>query len=168
MSAATSRSPRQRQHWRRAPVAALLVLVALVAAACSSGPPSASGTGHEPSPHGHLTLYSYSTPLGTVVGSIAGVVVYANEHESGHTIVCTTACTTTWKPWLTDGVPVQAAAGVDKSLIGTVQRPGGGVQLTYGGHPLYLYAHRGHPLETAGQGRGGTWYVVSTDGNLVT
>jgi predicted lipoprotein with Yx(FWY)xxD motif len=152
---------------RRVLAVALLLVIAVAAAACSSSPQKPKA-GLKPYPTKKLTLYGYHTSLGTVVGSIDGVVAYANKHESGKTVVCTGSCAQTWQPWLTDGVKVEAGKGIDKGLIGTVTRPTGGVQMTYGGHPLYLYAHATQALQASGQGSGNVWYVVGTDGKLVT
>ena len=105
-----------------------------------------------------LTLFAYHTALGQVVGSIAGIVAYTDTAEhTGHFVCTSTSCTTTWHPWLTDGVTVRAGAGVQQSLIGTVKRPDGTVQMTYGGHPLYLYAHVQNAVQANAQGAGGVW-----------
>ena len=105
---------------------------------------------------------------GSVVGSIVGIVAYTDSAESSKHFVCTSAsCTATWQPWVTDGVDVVAAAGVQQSLIGTVKRPDGSVQMTYGGHPLYLYVHTQHAVQANAEGAGGVWYVVGTDGNII-
>ncbi len=114
------------------------------------------------------TLFAYHTALGQVVGSIAGIVAYTDTAEhTGHFVCTSTSCTTTWHPWLTDGVTVRAGAGVQQSLIGTVKRPDGTVQMTYGGHPLYLYAHVQNAVQANAQGAGGVWYVVGTDGTVI-
>ena len=42
-----------------------------------------------------------------------------------------------WPALTTTGKPI-AGPGVDQKLLGTVQRPGIGDQVTYAGHPLYL------------------------------
>ena len=152
---------------RRALVAALLATIVVGAAACSSTPQPAK-KGISPYPTKKLTLYAYHTTLGTVVGSIDGVVAYADKQETAKKVACTGSCAQTWQPWVTDGVKVEAGSGVDKALIGSVTRPTGAVQMTYGGHPLYLYAHGKQALQANGQGSGGVWYVVGTDGKLVT
>jgi predicted lipoprotein with Yx(FWY)xxD motif len=157
----------QSMRWsaRRASVA-LTIASAVLLAACSSSPSSTAGTTRKPT-HA-LTVYAYKTSLGTVVGSIAGIVAYTDSAESSKHFVCTSAsCTATWHPWVTDGVAVTAGPGVQQSLLGTVKRPDGSVQMTYGGHALYLYAHTQHAVQANAQGAGGVWYVVGTDGNVI-
>ena len=39
-------------------------------------------------------------------------------------------------------------------------------QVTYNGHPLYFYAGDSGPHQTNGQGVGGIWYVINTDGGI--
>jgi hypothetical protein len=56
-------------------------------------------------------------------------------------------------------------------LIGTATRPDGKSQVTYNGHPLYLYAGDQKPGDTNGQainGFGAPWFAVSTSGNQVS
>jgi predicted lipoprotein with Yx(FWY)xxD motif len=160
----------KRLALRRLPKTALLLVIvglSLLAAACSSSPSSSSGLQPRPGKSG-LTLFGYKTTLGQAVGSIAGIVAYTDTAENGNHFVCTSSsCTTTWHPWLTDGAKVRAAAGVQQSLVGTVKRPDGTVQMTYGGHPLYLYAHTKQAVQANAQGAGGVWYVVGTDGNVI-
>jgi predicted lipoprotein with Yx(FWY)xxD motif len=154
-----------RWNARNAAVA-LTIASAVLLAACSSSPSSTAGTTPKPT-HG-LTLYAYKTSLGTAVGSIAGIVAYTDSAESSKHFVCTSSsCTATWHPWVTDGVTVKAAAGVQQSLIGSVKRPDGSEQMTYNGHPLYLYAHTQHAVQANAEGAGGVWYVVGTDGNVI-
>ena len=165
MKLISERSPMRR--WRRRALVGAVASLSLVAAACSSSPSSNSGLTPKPGKNG-LTLFAYKTTLGATVGSIAGIVAYTDTAEhAGHFVCTNTSCTTTWHPWLTYGVKVHAGAGVQSSLIGTVKRPDGTVQMTYGGHPLYLYAHTKNAVQANAQGAGGVWYVVGTDGNVI-
>jgi predicted lipoprotein with Yx(FWY)xxD motif len=75
-----------------------------------------------------------------------------------------------WPALATTGTPV-AGHGVDQELLGTVERPGVGDQVTYGGHPLYLFDPPSHPFAPQGEGYfesvypmfpwHGIWYLVS-------
>ncbi len=46
-------------------------------------------------------------------------------------------------------------------------RPDGSEQITYNGHPLYLFSGDTAPGDTTGQGVGDVWYVVDAEGNAV-
>jgi predicted lipoprotein with Yx(FWY)xxD motif len=69
----------------------------------------------------------------------------------------------------TTGAPV-AGAGISKSLLGSVERTGIGDQVTYAGHPLYLFDQS--PGAVTGQGWDeptlppwhGLWWLVSPSG----
>jgi predicted lipoprotein with Yx(FWY)xxD motif len=147
----------------------LVAVISVGAAACSSSPTKTATNPLDVPQHG-LTLYSWKTNAGTGVGSIDGIVAYADKNESGSKIECTGNCTNTWHPWVTHGVSVKALAGsgVQQSLIGTIKRSDGSEQITYGGHPLYLYAHPTHALIANAQGAGGVWYIVGLNGHQIT
>jgi predicted lipoprotein with Yx(FWY)xxD motif len=74
-----------------------------------------------------------------------------------------------WPALTTKGTPV-AGPGVSQKLLGTVQRPGIGSQVTYAGHPLYLFDQK--PLQTSGVGWDepgippdhGLWYLITPQG----
>ena len=57
------------------------------------------------------------------------------------------------------------------SKIGTTARSDGKPQVTYNGHPLYLYSADQKPGDTNGQGLnvfGGGWFALSAAGNMVS
>lgn len=95
-----------------------------------------------------LTLYAY-VPDGEAEGS-----------------ACTGACAQVRPPFTTDGDP-QAGDGVDGESLGTIEREGGDVQVTYDGWPLYRYLQDRAEGDVKGQGQGDNWYVVAADGTLV-
>jgi predicted lipoprotein with Yx(FWY)xxD motif len=74
-------------------------------------------------------------------------------------------------PALTTNGPSVAGPGVSQKLLGAVDRPGVGDQVTYGGHPLYLFDLPSQPLGPEGEGYletvapmypwHGIWYLVS-------
>jgi predicted lipoprotein with Yx(FWY)xxD motif len=79
-----------------------------------------------------------------------------------------------WPAFTTVGQPL-ARAGVSSRLLGTVVRPGIGTQVTYAGHPLYLFDPVSKPFTPQGEGYmetvkplapwHGYWYLVSATGN---
>jgi predicted lipoprotein with Yx(FWY)xxD motif len=91
--------------------------------------------------------------------------IYLFDVETTDEPKCYGECADAWPPVLTEGAPV-AGKGVKASLLGTTKRSDGTTQVTYGGHPLYFYAHEG-PGEVECHDvflNGGTWYVVQPDG----
>jgi predicted lipoprotein with Yx(FWY)xxD motif len=68
------------------------------------------------------------------------------------------------------GKPV-AGSGVRSSLLGTTKRSDGKPQVTYNGHPLYLYVGDQKAGDTNGQGItafGAAWYALTASGSQVT
>jgi predicted lipoprotein with Yx(FWY)xxD motif len=67
---------------------------------------------------------------------------------------------------LTTGAP-QGSGASQTGLLGTVDRSDGSTQVTYGGHPLYYYAHEdpGQVLCHDVDDYGGTWLVVTPEGS---
>lgn len=92
--------------------------------------------------------------------------IYLFDKESGPKAECYGACAEAWPPVLTEGQP-RAGAGVKAELLGTTKRDDGTTQVTFNGHPLYLYAHEGpnevtcHDVEEFG----GLWLAVNAAGN---
>jgi predicted lipoprotein with Yx(FWY)xxD motif len=81
---------------------------------------------------------------------------------------CYGDCASAWPPLYAKGALV-AGPGVKRSLIGTVRRQGGRLQVTYAGRPLYRYAHE-PPREVRCQNvrtHGGLWLVQRASGRLV-
>lgn len=91
--------------------------------------------------------------------------IYLFDVEETSAPKCYGECADAWPPVLTDGEPV-AGDGTKDSLLGTTKRSDGTTQVTYGGHPLYYYAHEG-PGEVKCHDvflNGGNWYVVKPNG----
>jgi hypothetical protein len=56
-------------------------------------------------------------------------------------------------------------------MLGTTMRADGTTQVTYSGHPLYLYAGDTNAGDTKGQGlnaSGGLWWLLSPAGARIT
>lgn len=118
--------------------------------------PAASGTG----------IKLASSDFGMILFDKTGQAIYLFDKEKSSTSACYEACAEAWPPVLTTGRPV-AVGGVKQALLGTTKRTDGTTQITYGGHPLYYYAHEGknevkcHNIT----GFGGLWLVVTAAGN---
>jgi predicted lipoprotein with Yx(FWY)xxD motif len=161
-----------------------LVAAAFIAAACStttsannpygapSAAPSTAPVAAAPSPPpappaAAGTIGVASTKLGQVLVDSKGLTVYLFLADRGTTSNCNSAsCVQYWPPVLTNGAP-QAGTGVNASLLGTTTRTDGTTQVTYGGHPLYLFLSDMKAGDVTGQGVnafGAPWYVVSPSG----
>jgi predicted lipoprotein with Yx(FWY)xxD motif len=91
--------------------------------------------------------------------------IYIFENDPRGETVCYGECAAAWPPVLTNGDP-QAGTGIEQSLLGTVERDDGTLQVTYADQPLYFYAHEG-PGEVRCHNvnlNGGFWWVVGPDG----
>lgn len=77
-----------------------------------------------------------------------------------------------WPALLTNGAPV-AGPGINKSLLGEVNRKGLGEQVTYNGHPLYLFDEipgvvSGENWDESTQPPWhGVWYLINTAGSFL-
>jgi len=96
----------------------------------------------------------------------AGQAIYLFDKEEGPRAECYGACAADWPPVLTDGDP-RGVRGARPGLLGTTERRDGSLQVTYGGHPLYFYAHE-DPWQVLCHDfveYGGTWFVVQPGGD---
>jgi predicted lipoprotein with Yx(FWY)xxD motif len=110
-----------------------------------------------------------STPLGRVLVDAGGRTLYLFEADRPNMSNCSGACLSVWPP-LTAGKTPPTKAGALPAAIGTIATSGGKRQVTYHGHPLYLYAGDQKPGDTAGQGLvqfGAAWYVLAPTGDKV-
>jgi predicted lipoprotein with Yx(FWY)xxD motif len=133
-------------------------------------------------------------PFGTMLivgsGKYAGYTVYLFTGDGAGDYACTAtivkalpggpgSCTgpssdpkAEWPAVTTAAAPV-AGAGASQSLLGSVERTGVGDQVTYAGHPLYLFDQS--PAALTGEGWDeptlppwhGLWWVVSPSGTAL-
>ena len=104
--------------------------------------------------------------FGPVLFDEAGQAIYLFDKETAGQSRCYGECAAEWPPVLTEGVP-QAQDGISEDKLGTVDRRDGTRQVTYNGHPLYLYAHEG-PGEVRCHnvpGFGGIWLALNAEGD---
>jgi predicted lipoprotein with Yx(FWY)xxD motif len=98
-----------------------------------------------------------------------GRTLYLFQADKNGTSACTGACAAAWPPVTVTGAP-QAGSGVSQSLLGTITRADGTMQLTYDGHPLYYFTADAAGGTAHGQGVkafGAEWYVVSAAGSKI-
>jgi predicted lipoprotein with Yx(FWY)xxD motif len=110
-----------------------------------------------------------TSSLGAILTDATGRTLYLFEKDAGAKPTCYGACAQGWPPLLTTGTPA-AGAGVTTSLLGTVKRTDGTVQVTYAGHPLYYFVADTKPGDTSGEGTqafGAGWDLVSPAGKKV-
>ena len=102
---------------------------------------------------------------GPMIFDTRGQAIYLFDTETTERPRCYGACAEAWPPVLTDGQPVAAGTARD-GLLGTTRRTDGTRQVTYGGHPLYFYAHEkpGQVLCHDVEEFGGLWLVVTPTG----
>ncbi len=99
----------------------------------------------------------------------AAVTAYSFSADSHHQSECYGACAREFIPVLTDGAPI-ATVGVDAHDIGVIERSDGTHQVTYEGHPLYLFSQEepavgpGGPVTTGSVGNGNG--IHAYDGTL--
>jgi predicted lipoprotein with Yx(FWY)xxD motif len=147
---------------------------ATTASATTEPPTSASPTTSGPATTGAspaedersgTTVTTGGSEFGTMLFDRREQAVYMFDKESTDRPDCYGACAKAWPPVLTDGDP-RATGGVRDRLLGTTERRDGTVQVTYGGHPLYYYAHEepGQVLCHDVSEFGGLWLVLRPDG----
>ena len=106
--------------------------------------------------------------LGTILAyGPKRLTVYLFEADNGGASSCSGECASVWPA--VSGHP-QASGQAVASHLGTVTRADGTTQVTYNGHPLYLYSRDKDDGDAYGQGIksfGASWYVLTPSGNKV-
>jgi predicted lipoprotein with Yx(FWY)xxD motif len=107
-----------------------------------------------------------------VNGEGMSLYLFMQDTQNSGTSTCSDAdgCAAEWPPLSSEGSPV-AGAGVDATLLSTITRDDGTLQVAYNGWPLYLFHEDTAPGDTNGQGLdefGGLWYLVSPTGEAIT
>jgi predicted lipoprotein with Yx(FWY)xxD motif len=152
------RVARQRRRWLL--VAAAFVLVVAAGAGWALHLLGASA----PGPQAEATMLQTRT-IGdvTVLTDDEGYTLYWFGPDSATKSACQGSCARSWLP-LTG--PATWGPGVT-GTIGAIVRPGGALQATYNGHPLYTTTADTGPGQTKGNGvwsHGGEWHEVTVPG----
>jgi predicted lipoprotein with Yx(FWY)xxD motif len=157
--------------WITSASAVTVLFVALVGAACGSGHGAASRSAAVPQRStGRAAIVGLAnSDLGQILVDSQGRTLYLFEKDKGTTSLCTGGCAAAWPP-LRASQPT-AANGTDDALLGTTARSDGRPQVTYNGHPLYLYFLDQKPGDTNGQGVnafGASWFAITPAGTQVS
>jgi len=142
----------------------------LVAAACALVVAAGAGWAMHllgssaPGPRAEATLLQTRT-IGdvTVLTDDEGYTLYWFGPDSATKSACLDSCARSWPP--VTG-PATWDSGVT-GTIGAIVRPGGALQATYNGHPLYTTTADTGPGQTKGNGvwsHGGEWHEVTVPG----
>lgn len=172
----------------------MLVLLALTLAACAPVATEATATGlpltesplaETPTTNGAAETATVGVPVTgeadvqvsetTDFGQILvdsedmSLYIFMNDTKDSGMSTCIDTCAGVWPPLTVDGDPV-AGEGLDGTMLGTITREDGSLQVTYNGWPLYLYTGDTAAGDTNGQGvtdEFGLWYLMGADGEVI-
>lgn len=156
-----------------------LLLVALLAAACGS---TTTGSSNSPTatsapttaPTAAATTPASSSPVVmtanatvggksvTILTNAQGMTLYYYKPDTPTTSACTGGCAQNWPPltFSGSGTPTSSTPLPGKlSVVNTAN----GAQVEYQGHLLYTFIQDTAAGQTTGQGKGGVWFVATTD-----
>jgi predicted lipoprotein with Yx(FWY)xxD motif len=150
---------------------------ALVLAACggddddsssnASATTSATSKTTETTSSQPATVAVAQTSLGKTLVDANGKTIYLFENDkTADMSTCTGQCATTW-PAVTATGALVIGKGLDKEDFKTFARDDGTMQVSVYGHPLYTFAPDMKPGDTNGQGIGGVWYAVGSNGQKI-
>jgi predicted lipoprotein with Yx(FWY)xxD motif len=151
--------------------ATALVVGVLAAAGCGGSGGNANSPAPPQNANGQsATVGVANENVGKILVDSHGRTLYLFERDSGTKSTCTGACAVEWPPLRATGKPT-VSGGADASVVAISARSDGKAQVTYNGHPLYLFSADQSPGDTNGQGVnafGGLWYVLSSSGDQIT
>jgi predicted lipoprotein with Yx(FWY)xxD motif len=130
---------------------AALALLGVAVVSAGGSPVAAADVG--------ATLKTVKIGGADVLANADGFTLYWFAPDTSTSSNCFGACAIYWPP--VSGSPA-AGPGVTGKL-GTIKRPGGGLQATYDGHPLYTYVGDRGPGQANGNDldlNGGFWYDI--------
>jgi predicted lipoprotein with Yx(FWY)xxD motif len=107
---------------------------------------------------------------GDILVDSQGRTLYLFKADKGTTSACSGTCAVAWPPLRAHGRPT-VGSRAKRSLIGSTARADGKPQVTYNGHPLYLYVDDQKPGDTNGQGVkafGARWFALTPNGTQIS
>ncbi len=141
----------------------------------SSSTTSSSSTSPSQTKTGSVVIKTAHSAIGTVLVNGSGMVLYTLTSATSTSSPCDTSkCLSIWPP--VSGSSKPSASGLSSAYFGTLTLPSGAEQLTYYGHPLYLFSGDSAAGQTNGEGLAfpvgsphptAHWYALSSSGSLV-
>lgn len=107
------------------------------------------------------------TGMGRIVVDPDGMTIYVFTVDAGGESACYDTCADSW-PAVPGETPIAPDLDTASLDFGTTERTDGSSQLTLNGRPLYLFAGDDAPGDTNGQGLNGVWFVVGSNGEMIT
>jgi predicted lipoprotein with Yx(FWY)xxD motif len=154
--------------------AVVVALLAVAISACGGGGGSDTASTTTATPKTAdgqaATIGVANSDLGKILVDAQGRTLYLFKKDSGTKSACFGACASSWPPLRDAGKPT-VAGGANASIVGTTKRSDGKPEVTYNGHPLYLFTGDTKPGDTNGQGVnafGGGWFALSPAGDQVS
>src|SRR5262245_36346818 len=135
-----------------------LLLVGAGAAFAASSPPTRGAT-----------VATAPSELGRILVDGRGRTLYLFEKDKKGQRECWGVWTAYWPPLLASGKWI-AIKGVKQPLLASIRRADGSRQVTYAGHPLYLFSGDAKRGQTNGEGLtdfGAGWYVLNAAGKKI-
>jgi predicted lipoprotein with Yx(FWY)xxD motif len=115
---------------------------------------------------------SNTAELGPILTDAKGMTLYRFDKDTAKPPKsnCEGDCATVWLPVIAPSEKIDeiTVEGIDRSLIGTVSRADGSLQVTVSGWSLYQYVKDTNPGDTKGQGAGGNWFAATPQGKKAT
>jgi predicted lipoprotein with Yx(FWY)xxD motif len=157
-------------HGRLARTLGLIICLGMGPALASCVGGSVSTLSSPPTTNDAFSLTTQNSPVGRILATGTGLTLYDFVPDTpSHSACLNVGCVYQWPPLLVSSAS-QVGPGVSRSLVGTLTRPDGSTQLSYNGHPLYLYIRDVKPGTVDGQAidqDGGLWYVLNPSGDEI-
>ena len=121
-----------------------------------------------PSTH-PVSVAGAPSELGRILVDSRGRTLYLFEKDRKGQSACSGLCTTYWPPLLAHG-KTTAGKGARRSLVGSIRRADGSRQVTYAGHPLYLFSGDSRRGQVNGEGLtdfGASWDALTPAGKKI-
>jgi len=139
-------------------IAAAVMALLLVGAGAASAASGSTTRG--------VTVATGASGLGRILVDGRGHTLYLFEKDKKGQSACSGVCTAYWPPLVANGKGI-AIKGVKQSLLASIRRADGSRQVTYAGHPLYLFSGDAKRGQTNGEGLtdfGAGWYALNAAG----